>query len=155
MKQLQISEQTAKELYKTSTDDFKRVLEESFGKDFFIEDITQKIKTLKDVYEHLGIKRELPYKTPKNKQQKSINAFYDIQNISTVLNEGWISDWSNSNEYKYYNYFEKKVSGLCFYGSHAWCYVACGGFGFYFKTAKLAKYAAETFLDIYIDYLPE
>ena len=155
MKQLQISEQTAKELYKTSTDDFKRVLEETFTKEFFIEDITEKIKTLDDVYKHLGFTRNPPYKIPLSKQEKSINAFYDIQNISLALNEGWIPNWSDTDEYKYYNYFEKKVSGWCFDGSDVCRYFADGGFGFYFKTPKLASYAAKTFLNIYIDYLPE
>ena len=48
MKTLQISEQKARELYKTGSKDLKTILEESFTKEFFSNDITDRIKTYED-----------------------------------------------------------------------------------------------------------
>ena len=157
MKTLKISETKALELYKTASSEFKRLLEENFGKEFFIpKKITDRIKTLDDVYKYLNKKREkeISYLSPKNKQERSINAFIDIQNISEVLNEGWVPDFKNINQNKYYPYFEKKAQGWVVASclSH---FAASLGFGCYFKTSELATFAGRAFLDVYNDYLPE
>ena len=41
MKTLQLSEQKARELYRSGSKELKTVLEESFGKDFFSQDVTE------------------------------------------------------------------------------------------------------------------
>lgn len=155
---LKITDKEALLLYKTASKEWKDTLESNFGKEFFNQNITDRIKTLEDIYNELNIKREdiIPFKNPINKQQLSVNAFIDIQNISKVLNEDWIEDWDNSNQYKYYPWFEKKkVSGWCFDCSHADCYYGIVGFGFYYKTSEIAKYVGNQFLKVYQDYLPK
>ena len=123
------------------------------------KNIMERVKNFDDVLKIAGKTEEdiLPWKNPKTKQQISQNAFAKIQLISEVLNEGWIPNFNNSSEYKYYPWFEKK-SPPC--GS--WClgyvsfYSSGGGLGFgcSYKTEQLAKFAANTFIKEYIDYLP-
>ena len=157
MKTLKISEQDAKRYYPTASDEFRTVLETTFGKEFFSEKITDKIKSWNDVILELGVGNViLPYSENMvlTKQQKSINALYKIQCITKVLNEGWESDFSNSNEDKYYPWFEYKKSGWSlasvFYG-----YVdAHFPFGCYYKTKQLAEHSVKFFIDIYKEYLP-
>lgn len=143
--------------HSTATASDKKSLEEAFGVTFFKSKITDIIKSLEDIYIYLDINRELviPFKNPSTKQERSINAMFDIQNISKVLNGNWVPDWENTDEYKYYPYFKKQeLSGWvvdCYFGY----YFAMLGFGYYFKTEKLALFAGKTFIETYIDYLPE
>ena len=120
--------------------------------------IKREIKTIEDILKKLDKKRSdiVPWKTPKNKAQKSQNAFALIQAITEVYNEGYKFNWNNSNEYKYYPWFRKDAHGGWALGS-VYCYFAGAGHGFgsYFKSEELARDAANKFIDIYIDYLPE
>lgn len=120
--------------------------------------IIERIDTLDDVYKDLGINRNsiIPFKNPINKQQRSANAFIDIQNISKCLNEDDSFPNFNNNEYKYCPYFKKVAPGGWVYD----CYDYWGsnghlGFGCYYKTSDLSIFAGNTFISVYNDYLPE
>lgn len=143
----------------TATASDKKSLEGAFGVTFFKSKITDIIKSLDDIYIYLDLNRELviPFKNPSTKQERSINAMFDIQNISKVLNGNWVLDWENTNECKYYPYFKKgDLSGWAVDAGYCCgCYGARLGFGCYFKTSDLALFAGKTFLETYIDYLPE
>lgn len=156
MKTLRLEESTAKKLYKTADADFKVILEESFGKEFFSTKITDRIKTWKDVLMEACLEEEdvIPFSRPKNKKQRAINAFAKIQLISEVLNEGKEMDFTNRNSYKYYPYFERTASGwVVNYSCGSYCYSILG-FGLTYSTNELALYAGNQFLEIYKDYLP-
>ncbi len=158
MKPLVIEEKEAKTLYKIASKEFKIVLENTFGKEYFIEDTTTKIKNFDDILKLSGktLKEILPYKTPKNKQQRSINALVKIQLITEVLNQGTILDFLNTNQYKYLPWFKKVVgSGWVVTSYASYCLHTVDGFGTFYKSEKLALFAGNTFLDIYKDYLPE
>ncbi len=158
MKTLKLEDVTAKKLYKTADPELKLILEESFGKNFFSQKITDRIKTIDDVLEAAGVTMEevVPYRNPKNKKQKSQNAYALIQLISEVLNEDTaFPDFNNLNQYKYYPYFKKsQAGGWVVYHCNYWFDFAFGGFGGYYKTFDLALYAGNQFSDIYNDYLP-
>lgn len=142
----------------TATASDKKSLEEAFGVVFFKSKITDIIKSLDDIYTYLDINRELviPFKNPSTKQERSINAMFDIQNISKVLNGNWVPNWEDTDEYKYYPYFRKEeLSSWVVDNCSCDCWDAGLGFGCYFKTEKLALFAGKTFLETYIDYLPE
>jgi hypothetical protein len=136
----------------------RKDLEADFGKKMLTELISSKIKTFDDILERLGKTYEevIPWKNPTNKAQRSQNAVAKIQCISEVYNEGHVFNFAESTE-KYYLWFVKGASrggwvlrSVCY--SHG---AANVGFGFYFLTEELAKDAAEKFLDIFRDYLPE
>ena len=157
MKPLVIEEKEAKTLYKTASKEFKTVLENTFGKEYFAEDITTKIKNFNDILKISGktLKEILPYKVPKNKQQRSLNALVKIQLITEVLNQGTILDFLNTNQYKYLPWFKKVVGSDWVVGSYGYYSGSGAGFGAFYKSEKLALFAGNTFLDIYKDYLPE
>lgn len=158
MKQLVIEEKEARSLYKDSSKEFKIILENTFGKEYFYENIINKIKSFKDILK-LSNKTEeeiLPWKFPRNKQQISQNALAKIQLISEVLNEGININFLDNKQYKYRPWFERKASGWVVDSCAAYGYSGSdGGFGLYYKSEKLALFAGNTFLDIYIDFLPE
>lgn len=156
-KTLQLEEQTAKNLYKTASPEFKQMLEESFGKKLFLTDICDRIQTIEDVLQIVGKTYEevVPYRVPKTKKQRSQNAYALLQEITEAYNEGVVLDWNNSSQSKYYPWWEKKGVGWVI-GRYRY-YYSCVylGFGLYFVSEETAKDAATKFEDIYIDYLPE
>lgn len=158
MKTLKLEDKTARQLYKTADKTFKAVLEENWGKAFFSEKIIDRIKTWEDICEYKNIDEDdvLPFKKPKNKLQRHLNAVVKINLLSEVLNEGVIMDFNNRSQAKYYPYFEKTASGwVVGSGNFYFVYLAVLGSCFYFKDSETALYAGKQFLDIYVDYLPE
>lgn len=157
MKTLKISESKALELYKTGSTELKTILEESFGKKFFNQKITDKIHTLEDIYNHLGIDEEdiLIFKNPKNAFEKYINACAIIPKIVEVYNEGEILDWNNQNQYKYLPYFKKTGSGWSSHCYSTWFAItgAVSARALHYKSNELATDAGIKFIKVYSDYL--
>lgn len=118
----------------------------------------KKIKTFLEACEKLGIdpKAALPYPDPKNRDEISINAYSKLVIIVRVLNEGWIPDWNNSDQYKYWPYFDMRSKpGFGFSNASYvyWCTDSAVGSRLCFKSRELAEYAANTFLNIYDEYI--
>lgn len=169
-KTLEIEESTARQLYKSASVEFKKLLEENFGLQFFSEKITDRIKTFEDVLKESfqwfdSVKNDAGL--IKTKIQRSV---YDIllnhvrgnrvtsddkiRLITFVFNEGWEPDFNNHNEYKYYPYFQKTSSGWVLdVGIYDYSFSNVGS-GFHYKNRELALCAGKQFLEIYKDYLP-
>lgn len=129
----------------------------SFNKDTgevtFVEapkDIKSRIRNFDDVLKHHGIHplsaALIFVGTPDE------IAYKKLKLIVRSLNEGWEPNWNDSNERKYYPWF-KMASGGFSYGDYvnSWAHSIVGS-RLCFKSADLAKYAAETFTDIYKDF---
>lgn len=162
---------TARKLYSTASGEFKALLEENFGKEFFSHKITDRIKTFEDIMQdalqwYNSVKDNITDKV-KTKIQKIIyNILLNhvlggrltnndrIRLIVFVLNEGWEGDWKNSNQHKYYPYFERKASSWAV-GFGYFVFNAFLEAGFYYKSSELALYGANQFVNEYIEYLPE
>lgn len=82
--------------------------------------IIKKIKYIEDIYIELGKERKLPYSNSTNKQELSLNASYDIQNISECLNGSWKPIFAGKQR-NYYLYFKRNSngSGWLVGGAHA------------------------------------
>lgn len=121
----------------------------------------QQIKNYEDACLALGLSPDaLPdVSMLPEKEQKAIIAHYKLTVIARALNEGWLPNWADSDECKYFPWFdveedEKKPSGF------GLSYGVCGDRGTYtfvgsrlcFKSRELAKYAAEQFIELYEDY---
>lgn len=126
-----------------------------------MEKITDKIKSFEDACKHLGLNpNDLPvvYMLPE-KDRKSIIAFYKLTIIIRALNEGWEPDWSNWDEWKYYNWFyveegeDQRSSGFRCDGARYAGTDAYSGSRLCFKNIELATYAAEQFKELYREYL--
>lgn len=89
-------------------------------------------------------------------QDFRINAYKKLELIVEVLNEGWIPNWSDSEEYKYYPYFEfnseaGRFSSSDYYlSNHVNSFV---GSRLVYRTKELAIHAGKLFIDIYNDHM--
>lgn len=150
MKNLQISEANARKLYKTATSEFKQTLEDTFGKEFFTQSITERVKTYEDACTELGTE-------PINEKVMLTAGFTEdeivyrkLKTITKVLNEGWYPNWSDTNEYKWIPWF-RVSSGFAFYDTtYGYSHADAGNASrLCFKTDALAEYAGRQFNDLY------
>lgn len=140
-RQLLINEDDAKELYKTASVEFKDMLEDTFGKEFFVEKVKDEIQASKKY----GTKHKLEkvgYLLSK-KHGEYIDAYVTALYVSDVLNDFWSPDWNNMLEMKWsigYNNRNKSFISVC-NNYH--------NFGeIYFKSKELAEYFIKQFPDI-------
>jgi len=155
MKLLQIEDSKARILYKTATPEFKEILEDSFGKEFFSGKITDRIKTYEDACTELGEK-------PLNESElKSFGFTPDeinyrkLKTVIKVLNEGWVPDWTNGNQAKWYPYFRLSSGAFVFDdASYDNSYANAGlGSRLCLSSAELATYAGKQFVDIFKGFM--
>lgn len=166
MKTIQLEDDKAKELYKTASTEFKAMLEDSFGKDFFLAKIQDRVRTIEDAYRELGVKTYGDaYKVLRMPERKrffdaSIEGCDDdalnLMLFCRALNEGWWPNWKNSREYKYYPYFDLSCSsGFGFEDSDAGfessTTVVCSRLCF--KNEELTIYAGKTMIRTYKSYM--
>lgn len=119
------------------------------------KDITERIKTFTDVLEHLNIDED-DFVDRIEDMTEDEAAYVKIKLIVRTLNEGWVPDWSNSNQYKYYPWFRMGSSsgvGFSFYVDGNGDTISNCGSRLCFKSRELAVYAGEQFENIYKDYL--
>lgn len=157
MTTLQIDNVKARKLYAKASDEFKSMLEDSFGKEFFSQKITDRIKTFEDACEVAQPSENVSILLNYNGVDKDMIgalAFAKLTIIARALNEGWTPDWSNSNQYKWYPYFEYKAGfGFSYTRYDFWLTSTDVGSRLCFKNEELAKYAGTQFQSIYNDFL--
>lgn len=158
-KSLVINENKAYELYPTASPEFKQVLEDTFGREFFNRKITDRVKTYEDACAVLGIDphASMPDTSDCPKEDKrAYIAFHKLVVITRALNEGWRPDWSNAGQPKWFNWwYTNGNAGLACAGSYDAPSLAVAHFGsrLCFKSEALADYAAKTFKGLYEEYL--
>lgn len=155
MKALQIEATKAKLLYPSASSEFKAMLEDSFGKDFFSGKITDRVKTYVDACVELGIEPETDESLSKLGFTKDEIAYRKLKVIAKALNEGWVPDWSDDDQYKYYPWLVYSNSSAAFrFGTTDFTYTGTSvGSRLCFKARDIAAYAGTQFIDIYNDYL--
>ena len=147
-KTLTIDEDKAKELYKTGSPEIKAILENTFGKEFFIESIMDKVKCYAEAnniyYNNVEaqFRSTVPmYVYPKFKNKIAYYAQAIL--IAEVLNEGWEPDWNNSSQIKWTTSYNSSTH--TYIPCH---YYYCNSSLIYFKSEKLAEYFIKQFPDI-------
>lgn len=155
MKTLQLSEQKARELYRSGSKELKTVLEESFGKDFFSQDVTERVKTYLDACHELGREPLDEKKLLELGLTEHDIAYQKLTLIIEALNEGWKADVCDANVRRWYPWFEPNGSPSSF-AFRASAYVrasanAGSGSRLCYKTRELAEYSAKQFIDIWKD----
>lgn len=103
MKNIQISNDTARRVYPDAVPELKESLENAFGKEFFSQKITDRLKSVQDACEMLGtdLASCTPYPNPGSDRQIAVNNFELAVLAVQAINEGWRPDWNNRNEPKY------------------------------------------------------
>ncbi|MDR1112217.1 MAG: hypothetical protein LBL18_00425 [Bacteroidales bacterium] len=152
MKTLRIEEKNARRLYSSASSEFKAMLEDTFGNDFFNKKITDRIKSYEDACEVLGYE-------PVNEGILTRLVFYEdeiayrkLKTIAKALNEGWEPDWSNHEQYKYYGYLYTDTTGFVSAYTDFTAASAPVGSRICFKNRELTLYAITQFKTLYEEY---
>lgn len=151
METLKLKKETAKKLYKEVPEWFKETLRSTFGKEFFSDKITDRVKTFKDACREAGI--EPPDIIRPNDTPDEI-AFKKLKVIISVINEGWTPNWSDTNEEKWHPWFTLS-SGFGFDVSTCDCTYAGTNVGSHlcFSSKEKCDYVAQQFIELYKDLL--
>jgi len=157
MKTLKIDEKKAKSLYENASPEFQAMLEDTFGKDFFVS-IQDRVKSYEDACRELGLDPEdLPeVENCEPEDRSSIIAFYKLTIIARALNEGWTPNWQDPNQYKYYPWFKVANSTRFVYADTN--YTASSAFAYLgsrlcCKSEELAEYFGKQFEKLWAEYL--
>lgn len=157
MKTLQISDKNARELYKTASDEFKQVLEDTFGKDFFAEKVTDRVKTYEDALrETMRPDAKTINEIPEDLHDHFLKVYKCII-LCEAMNAGKRMDIYDSNVYRYYPWFETKgsPSAFAFNGTYCVCTYAYAGSGSRLSvmSREAAKHIGENFVKEFRDML--
>lgn len=152
MNNLQLDERTAKKLYSETPNWFQSILKTTFGEDVAKKRVYTDIKSYDDAVEELPVDSE---NVIQSTDSIDIVAYKKIKHILKAINNGWIPDWSNKNQYKYYPYFEVLPSGFGFSGTdYAYPRTSTSvGSRLCTDTSEKAKYMATQFQDLYEQFL--
>lgn len=115
--------------------------------------ITELVKSFEDARNMTGRPDVPDFSNLPTDMRKHFEAQYKMIVIAEALNEEWIPDWDNYDEYKYYPWFEMSPSSFAFGVSACVHAIADAGSGsrLKFRTRELAEYAAKQFIDIWKD----
>jgi len=151
---IKISKNNARKLY-TTMPEFKSALEDTFGKDFFTGKITDRIKTYKDACLELN---EIPLNekelTDLGFTTDEIN-YRKLKTVTKALNQGWVPDWTNTNQAKWVPYFRLSSGAFVFTDADFAYSSANAGDGsrLCFPSDELATYAGKQFADTYKGFM--
>ena len=158
MRTLQIKQDSLLAAFRNAGKEGKQVLSDLFGKQVALYDnITDRVKSFEDACQVLGISTNVPeVKGLPRKHQKAIIANYKLIVIAEALNEGWKPNWQDSDEYKYYPWFDmSNPAGVGYSGTHAAASNTAAHVGsrLCLKNRELAIYFGQTFTDLFNDSL--
>lgn len=154
---LEINKAAALKVYQNTSPEIRTMLESLFGKETFNQKITDRVKTFSDALAVVGASNNLQMLLDYNGIDEvfiAAKAWAKATIICKALNEGWVPDWNNSSEYKYYPWFKMNTGSGLSYGDYAYDLSSSRvGSRLVFKSSELAKYAGEQFLDIYKEFM--
>lgn len=113
------------------------------------------IKTFEEACEVLGMSSVIPdFDFLIGRSKKQHIALYKLTIITIALNDGWVPNWDDENEYKYFPLFNH-ISGLSFSGvNFTWTgSSSVVDANVCFKTSELAQHAGKTFIQLFKDLL--
>lgn len=119
------------------------------------KDIKERITNLNDVIRENGKTEEEFRESCKGLEPDEV-AYKMIKEIAQAFNEGWVPDWTNSNQGKYYPWFKMSSpsgGGFSYFDYASWRTDSGVGSRLCFKSSDLAKYAGQLFERIYKDFL--
>ncbi|MEK7070327.1 MAG: hypothetical protein AAB966_00815 [Patescibacteria group bacterium] len=105
-KQLELDDSTARRLYATASAEFKTMLEENFGKDFFTEKITDRVRDYRDILNISGVKAtddEIKVVGFDDEENAVVSNLIRKMRTVKVYNEGYKFKRGDKRHYPYYN----------------------------------------------------
>lgn len=156
METLQINKANALTAYEKASKKEKSLLENLFGVHVFIKDIRDRIQIFDDVLELNGWDKEAFMDSLEGLAQDEA-AYRQIKEIVKAYNQGWTPNWLDTDEYKYYSWFEAKKAGSGVgFSYNVYFYVhsaSCVGSRLVYKESDLAVDAGKKFEHIYNEFL--
>src|ERR1043165_9751947 len=104
---LQINLADAVKAYQGADAAGKKLLSNLFPKADFNQNVMDRVETFEDVLAAAGMTPEQFADSCQGLTTDEV-AYTQLKLIAEVLNEGWQADWNNSNQVKYYPYFNMK-----------------------------------------------
>ena len=147
METLQIDKANALKAHEEASIKGKSLLENLFGKKVFLKDVKDRIKNFDDVLAENGISRE-DFETSCKGLEPDEIAYRMAKLVCLAFNEGWLPDWTNSNQYKYFPWFNMGSSsgvGFSYDDCGRWRAISRVGSRLCFKSSDLAKHAGQLF----------
>lgn len=149
---LTLQKSTAKKIYPESPEWFRELLEENFGKDAFKKRSFEDIKTLEDAADETGhSKAYLKMQDPESTDEW---AYRMLKMVIKAINQGWVPDWDNKSQYKWWPYFNLS-SGSGFSHANSNCNYGGTTVGsrLCFESEAKSNYAAKQFNELYKQFL--
>ena len=117
--------------------------------------ITELVKNFKDACKLTGRPDVPDFSNLPADMRKHFEAQYKMIVIAEALNEGWMPDWDNYNEYKYYPWFEMSPSSFAFCGSYCATAFAIAGSGsrLCLKSNELSDHCGKQFIDLWKQFI--
>lgn len=135
------------------TQEQNKLFDEIFGKE---TDIMDKIKSVEDAIKYLGEKDE---------EVKALNTLYgvslpehivaeqEVKVFIKAINDGWVADYEDVNQDKYYPYFRKENGLLVYYYWHYDDSCSTVSARLSLKSSELAEYCGEQMIDRYNKFM--
>jgi hypothetical protein len=149
MQTLQLSEDKAKKLYHSAPPEWKQVLEESFPKGFFSQNIMERVKTFEDACAITGDDPD-----DENFSTGTLDeiAFKKLKVVRNALLEGNKIDPKDPNQKKWYPWHQNSASGFRFDVSHFVHTYSCTPARLCLDTEAKSNYFGKQFIDLFEQY---
>ena len=111
----------------------------------------KKIKTIEEAFQITG-RPKVDFSIFPEDLRTYFENHYNAVVITEAINDGWVADYSNSKQQKWFPVFYMSPSGFVFHFSYYYGYsyaYAGGASRLCFETEAAADYAGKTFLEIY------
>lgn len=148
---LTIEKQEAKMLYPEAPEWMKKKLIEEFGEEITKQNDFENIKTFEDACKVIGIK---PESVCSKTDLPDEAAYKKLKVIAKAVNGGWMPDWNNTNQQKWFPWF-KLSSGFGFslsYYYYGYTYTNAGS-RLCFESEEKSTYCAQQFIDLYKEFI--
>lgn len=159
MKKVEVTSDAVIIAFRNAKSDGKKMLKDLFKDQVALyDDITDRVKSFEDACELLGISTSLPDVSGLlKKYYKAIIANYKLMVITEALNEEWMANWEDTNQYKYYCWFSWNgaIAGFAFLNADSTASYANANFGarLCYKSEKLATYSGKQFIELWNEFL--
>ena len=149
---MKIEKETAKRLYESVPDWFKKELEEAFDKESFKKISFKDLETFEDICKVVGTtEAEFTAKYKDMPISQTLKTVAKFEILSDAINGGWKPDTLDTSEIKWVPYFTVSSSGLDFSSSDCTCAHAHArvGFPFCFKSEAQSDHAGKQFIKLW------
>lgn len=115
--------------------------------------VFEQFRTVEDVLSYYKLSVE-QFNSRHQGMTEDVQAYCFLKMLVAALNDGWIPNWDNSNEYKYYPYFDMRgSSGFRFDDYDHWNSGSNVGSRLAYKSRELAEHAAKHFAAEYRKFM--